>query len=366
MSDQKSWQQPTGQEPVVLPRTSSQDASNAFAAQAQMPAQPQVAAYSYAPVSSFQYAQPQKKSGKGWIIAIVAIVALCAMVIASFMSCSAALGGLGAMPSDEAAYLTRDAVAIINVDGTIQYDGTTASPEGLKGKLDQAEKNKNIKAVVLRVDSGGGVATAGEEMALYVKEFSKPIVVSSASVNASAAYEISSQADYIYVAKTTAIGSIGTAMSFMDLSGLYEKLGIKFDDITSAESKDSSYGNRPLTEEERQYYQEMINEINETFIKTVAEGREMDTEAVRALATGLIFTGMTAVENGLADEIGTLEDACDKAAELAGISDYETVRLYYYSSLNMMSLLDLFMVSKSNQELLAKLENLEANGALAR
>ena len=134
-------------------------------------------------------------------------------------------------------------------------------------------------------------------MADYVRGFSertgKPVVVSSASVNASAAYEISSQADYIYTAKTTAIGAIGTVMQVTDLSGLMEKLGISVDNVTSADSKDSSYGTRPLTEEERAYYQDQVDQINETFIQTVAEGRDMPVEDVRALATGLTFTGMT-------------------------------------------------------------------------
>lgn len=88
--------------------------------------------------------------------------------------------------------------------------GTTNSPDGLKQQLDVAADDSRIIAVVLRVNSGGGVATAGEEMSTYVKEFredtGKPVVVSSASTNASAAYEISSQADYIFTAHTTAIG----------------------------------------------------------------------------------------------------------------------------------------------------------------
>ena len=174
--------------------------------------------------------------------------------------------------TDDVDYLTGDAVGVIDIDGTIQYDGTTCSPEGLKAQLDVAAENKHIKAVVLRVNSGGGTATAGEEMAAYVRQFredtGKPVVVSSASVNASAAYEISSQADYIYTAKTTAIGAIGTVMQVTDLSGLMEKLGISVDNIASADSKDSSYGTRPLTEEERAYYQNMVNQINETFIQT--------------------------------------------------------------------------------------------------
>ena len=156
-----------------------------------------------------------------------------------------------------------------------------AAPRASKAQLDRAEQNPHIKAVVLRVNSGGGTATAGEEMAEYLREFSKPVVVSSASINASAAYEISSQADYIFTAKTTSIGAIGTVMQVTDLSGLMEKLGISVDNIASADSKDSSYGTRPLTEEERAYYQAMVDQINESFIETVAQGRGMDVEAVR-------------------------------------------------------------------------------------
>ncbi|HIS40151.1 MAG TPA: signal peptide peptidase SppA [Candidatus Aphodovivens avistercoris] len=235
--------------------------------------------------------------------------------------------GFSSSSVSEADLLTGDAVAVVTISGTIQYDGTTASPEGLKAVLDEAETNPHVKALVLRVDSGGGTATAGEEMAAYLKEFSKPVVVSSASMNASAAYEISSQADYIFTAKTTAIGAIGTAMQITDTSELMDKLGINIENITSSDSKDSSYGTRPLTDEERAYYQQMVDDINETFIQNVAEGRGMTTDEVRALATGLTFTGMDAVENGLADEIGLKEDAIAKAAQLAGLSDYEVVSL---------------------------------------
>lgn len=161
-----------------------------------------------------------------------------------------------------------------------------APPKALSSLLDQAEENDDIEAVVLRVDSGGGTATAGEEMAEYVKRFSKPVVVSSASMNCSAAYEISSQADLIYVNKTTDIGAIGTVMQVTDLSELLGKLGIKVDNIASAESKDSSYGTRPLTDEERAYYQELIDVTNEVFVENVAEGRSMSLDAARAPCDG--------------------------------------------------------------------------------
>lgn len=316
MSQDNNWQQQVWQQPAAPQQPVQQPA-------------PQGAPYGYA------VQQPPKKS-RGWIVALVAVVLVFALLALGMWSCtsimSSSFGSLGAASAvDDVDYLTGDAVGIIDIDGTIQYDGTTSSPEGLKAQLDRAENNSHIKAIVLRVNSGGGVATAGEEMAEYLRQFEKPVVVSSASINASAAYEISSQADYIYVAKSTEIGSIGTAMELTDLSGLFEKLGISMDTITSADSKDSSYGYRPLTDDERAYYQKMVDQINDMFIENVVVGRKMDEKDVRKLATGLVFTGVDAVDNGLADAIGTREDAIKKAAELAGVSDYTTTTLAFTS-----------------------------------
>ena len=315
---------------------------------AQQQPQFQQQAYQQAPQPQVVYAAPQKKS-HGWIVAIVAIVCLFAFTAFCVKSCSDALGGSGTSGFNAGA--SANSVAVLDLDGTIQYDGSACSPEGFKQLLDRAADDPNIKALVLRVNSGGGAATAGEEMAAYLRDFKeksgKPVIVSSASINASAAYEISSQADYIYVAKSTEIGSIGTAMEVTDLSGLLDMLGVDIDVIASADSKDSSYGYRPLTEEERAYYQRMVNQINDMFIENVAEGRDMTVDEVRALATGLAFTGVDAVDNGLADEIGTLEAAKDKAAELAGIGDYDTYSLAL-SSYDFSSLYDLLGESKSS------------------
>lgn len=278
----------------------------------------------YAPAT---VASPRRS--RAWIVALVAVVLAFVLMAMGIHSCTTVLSPSpgSASTSDAVDALGQDAIAVITVNGTIQYDGSASSPEGLKALLDEAEDSSRVRAVVLRVDSGGGTATAGEEMAGYLRDFSKPVVVSSASTNASAAYEISSQADYIYVAKTTAIGSIGTVMQITDTSELMDMLGINVQDIVSSGSKDSSYGTRPLTDEERAYYQKMVDQINETFIQNVASGRGMSVEEVRALATGLPFTGLDAVENGLADEIGTKEDAVDKAADLAGVTDYTVIDL---------------------------------------
>ena len=306
-------------------------------------------------------AAPRKSSKAGWIIGGVLLFVLVFTFTIGALSCShmysniTSLGG-----ASDSVITTGDSIGVIDIAGTIQYDGTSCSPEGLRDLLLEAEDNPDIKAVVLRIDSGGGTATAGEEMAAYVRDFSKPIVVSSASMNCSAAYEISSQADYIFVNETTAIGAIGTIMQVTDLSELLDMLGISVENIASADSKDSSYGTRTLTDEERQYYQDLVNTINETFIQNVADGRGMDVEAVRALATGLQFAGTTAVENGLADEVGIYDDALDKAAELGGIDasmGYDIVTLTS-SSTDLSSLMDLLGSSSESSHVAQELIDL--------
>lgn len=363
MTDSNNWQNAAwGQQAPGGAPVPPAGAPQPQAAQPQP--QPAQAAYQVPPANPYGYAQPQAQPAyaaptpasppkrRGWIVGLAAVAAILILGIASIASCTAMFtSSMGAFSYESPSWTDAvygDTVGIIAIDGTIQYDGTTSSPEGLKAQLDAAEQNPDIKAVVLRVDSGGGTATAGEEMALYVRDFSKPVVVSVASMDASAAYMISSQADYIYTAKTSAVGAIGVVMQFTDLSGLYEKLGISMDNITSADSKDSSYGSRPLTEEERAYYQAQVDQINEVFVETVAEGRSMTTEEVEALATGLTFTGIDAVENGLADEIGTLDDAVAKACELAGVSRADTVYMQPSSS-DLSRLLDIMGETDDNQ-----------------
>ena len=339
--------------------------SQPFAAQSAPQPAPAAAPMPAAPVAK------QRKS-HGWIVAVVAIVAVLVVALFGISSCTSAVAGFGGGKATTAS-VSPNTVAVIDIDSTIQYDGTLNSPDGLKQQLDRAAKDSNIIAVVLRVNSGGGVATAGEEMSIYLREFredsGKPVVVSSASTNASAAYEISSQADYIFVTRTTAIGAIGTIMQLTDYSGLMSMLGISTEDIASAESKDSTYGTRKLTDEERAYYQAQVDQINDTFIQNVADGRHMSADEVRTLATGLTFTGVDAVQNGLADEIGTKEDAIKYAAQLAGhASDYSTATLAQNGTDDISALLDLVSESKSisADELASALKELESNGSVAK
>ena len=305
-----------------------QKAQAGAAARASAPVHPHAAAAMAGAPSAAAVAAKPLSSKKGNAPLLVTVLLLVLLIVA----------GVGSRVSGSAANSSSislgDRVAVITLDGTIQYDGSACSPEGFKMLLDEAANDPSIKAVVLRVNSGGGTATAGEEMTEYLKDFEKPVVVSTAAINASAAYEISSQADYIFAAQSSEVGSIGTIIELMDYSDLMGMLGINIDTISSAESKDSSYGIRELSDEEREHYQQMVDEINQMFIANVAEGRGVSERKVaNEWANGLTWTGITAQKMGLVDEIGTLEDACDKAAELAGCGDsYETTELYFATS----------------------------------
>ena len=217
MTDQNQWQnqawgtgQPQGA-PAVPGASPAASPLQGQQAQPQPQARPTYAAPQPAYVAPVAPAPAPKR--RGWIVGLAAVLAFFILGAASIASCTAVMtSSMGAFSYESPSWadtVTGDTVGIINIDGTIQYDGTTSSPEGLKAQLDAAEQNPHIKAVVLRVNSGGGVATAGEEMSRYVRDFSKPVVVSCASLDASAAYMISSQADYIYTAETSAVGSIG-------------------------------------------------------------------------------------------------------------------------------------------------------------
>jgi len=161
---------------------------------------------------------------------------------------------------------------------------------------------------------------------MEVERFGKPIVVSSADVNASGAYMVSSQCDEIWALPTTAVGSIGVIAQIPNLAGLLDKLGIEFTTITAGEHKDAGSMYRSVTPSESARIQHEVDIAYEEFIRMVAEGRELPEDDVREMATGWAWSGIEAQEMGLVDELGTYNDALDRAAELGGIDGtYNTV-----------------------------------------
>ncbi len=218
-----------------------------------------------------------------------------------------------------------DQVALIDIAGLIAENpglGGTA-PRTTVNFLRRAEANPRVKAVVLRVNSGGGSPAAAEEIYTAIRRLrdgGKPVVVSMGDVAASAAYYISAAADRIVANPSTMTGSIGVISQTIVFEDLLQEHGITVETIVSGPFKDATSSYRKLTDEERAYMQAMVNDVLETFIEAVAAGRGLDKEYVRTLADGRIFTGRQAHELRLVDELGGLEDAIMLAGELAGIS----------------------------------------------
>lgn len=263
----------------------------------------------------------------GMLLAVAAVVGSCAFIV--WVADTGATG---------AATTFGDTVAVIHIDGVIAGTGSTfdgiISPEYFKSQLDQAADDPNVKALVLRVDSPGGTVAASQEIAAYVKEFkrSKPVVVSVGDVDASGAYMVSCQANTIIANPGSAVGSIGVITEIPNVAGLLDKVGVEFQVITAGKYKDAGSPYRPLTDEEKALIQGQIDQIYGQFIDTVAEGRKMERSEVESLATGWAWNGEEAKKLGLVDEIGTYEDALDKAADLGKIEgDYEVINYDEYA-----------------------------------
>ena len=193
--------------------------------------------------------------------------------------------------------------------------------------IEKLTNDEDIKAVVLRINSGGGSAYASEQIwnAVMKLEEKKPVVVSMGGYAASGGYYISSPANYIFAEPTTITGSIGIFGMFPDFSQLLtDKLGIKFDEVKT--NKMAGFGTmaRPFNEDEMTMLNAYIGRGYELFRKRVADGRNMPVEEVEEIAQGRVWLGTDALVIKLVDELGGLDKAVAKAAELANIDEYYT------------------------------------------
>jgi protease-4 len=202
------------------------------------------------------------------------------------------------------------------------------------------DKDKSIKAIVLRVESPGGEIEPCQEILLEIEriEETMPIVVSMGGTAASGGYYISTRADKIIALPSTQTGSIGVISAVINIEELLEKLGIRIEVFKGGKYKDMYRGFTEMTPEEEDIMQGMIDEYYEQFVDVVSEGRGLSKEEVRNLATGQLYSGVKAKELGLVDELGDLQTAIDLAMELAGLES-ATVEYYQPPRLTLWSLL---------------------------
>jgi protease-4 len=222
----------------------------------------------------------------------------------------------------------KDRIALIYAEGDIvDGEGTDDNIGGDKFRklIRKIRLDKSIKAIVLRINSGGGSALASEniwrELSLAKKD--KPVIVSFGDVAASGGYYIASGADSIFASPNTITGSIGVFALLPNMQNFFKnKLGITFDGVKTAEHADAGTVYRPLSEQEKKYFQNSVDRIYTQFKQRVAEGRKKDISYVDSIAQGRVWSGEDALRLGLVDKIGNLQNAIDCAARMAKTSDY--------------------------------------------
>ena len=207
-------------------------------------------------------------------------------------------------------------VAVVNLTGTI------ISSREIVSMLQTLAKNKSVKAILLRVDSpGGGVAASQEifEEVESIRDSVKPIVVSMGSLAASGGYYVSCGATRIVANPGTITGSIGVIAMFPNYAKLMGKLGLQMDVIKSGKYKDSGSPFRQMTEQDKKYFQGVVEDSYDQFLNAVAKERKLPIDKLKKFADGRVFTGAQALKLGLVDTLGSFEDAIKIAAKLGGI-----------------------------------------------
>jgi len=201
--------------------------------------------------------------------------------------------------------------------GDQSTEDETASENIVRG-IEQANKNDDIKAILIEVDSYGGYPVAGEEIAIAVKNANKPIVALIRTSAASAAYMAVSSTDKIFASKYSDIGGIGVTMSYLDNYKKNQKDGLTYISLSSGKFKDTPDPNKPISQEEKNLLMRDIDIMHKNFVKMVAENRNLDIEKVEKLADGSTMLGEMALQNGLIDQIGGMSEVKEYLKEKMG------------------------------------------------
>lgn len=246
------------------------------------------------------------------VVAVTLVIWLA--VVGVFLAVTAGVlsrGGDGAGP-----YL-GPRVALVELEGII------LDVDDLIKDLKSHRDNPQVRAVVIRINSPGGVVGPSQELhdALRrLRQGGKPVVASLGAVAASGGYYVAVAADRIYANPGTLTGSIGVIMQMANLEQLMKKVGVDYVVVKAGQFKDVGNVSRPMTAEERRILQALLDDVHGQFIGAVAEGRKLERSQVAQFADGRIFSGTQAKALKMIDELGDLEDAVNAAAKLAGLS----------------------------------------------
>jgi protease-4 len=214
-------------------------------------------------------------------------------------------------------------VAVVEVEGLIGAGADRGlDSDGVIRTLGEYRDDPAIRAVVLRINSPGGVVAPTQEIFTAVRrlrEAKKPVVASLGSVAASGGYYVAVAADRIYASPGTLTGSIGVVMQLANVEGLLKKVGVEYVVVKAGAFKDVGNFARPMTAEERRILQALLDDVYDQFIAAVADGRGLEAKDVRSFAEGRIYSGRQAQRLKMVDDLGGLEDAIEAAAKMAGL-----------------------------------------------
>ena len=205
--------------------------------------------------------------------------------------------------------------------GVIKISGPIIVSEQINSKLEKFKNRNDISAIVLRIDSPGGLVAPTQEIFEKVKSVRevKPVVSSMGTVAASGGYYIALGSDSLIANPGTIVGSIGVIMNYPIATELLDKVGIKFETVKSGGLKDVGSYSREVTEADRRHLNEMVTNMHNQFIAAVEENRDIDRSELIKLADGRVFTGLQSKDLGLVDMLGTFDDAINIAGVLGNI-----------------------------------------------
>ena len=255
--------------------------------------------------------------------------------------------GLGAFFFAVIIFRVGAASAVSNLEGSgkkvgiVKINGPILTSDAVVSQLEKLKNRKDISAIVMRIDSPGGLVAPTQEIYEKVKSLRgvKPIISSMGSVAASGGYYIALGADTLIANPGTIVGSIGVIMNYPIATELLGKVGIKFETVKSGGLKDVGSYSREVTEADRRHLNDMVTNIHNQFIDAVNDNRSIEKSELIKLADGRVFTGLQSKDLGLVDLLGTFEDAVSLAGSLGKIKGVpKTIQIDKKNS----SLIDMF------------------------
>ncbi|RKY51050.1 MAG: signal peptide peptidase SppA [Candidatus Neomarinimicrobiota bacterium] len=224
---------------------------------------------------------------------------------------------------------TRVSLTRGNLIGVVKIQGAILNAEPILEDLEEISSIRDLKALILHINSPGGGTAPSQELYYAVKrikeEYGYPVISVLSSLGASGGYYVALATDSIYALPGTLTGSIGVIMDFPQWTEVMDKIGVDMHVVKSGEYKDTGSPYRDFTTEDRRYYQELVNDVYDQFISAVADARSMDKETVKKLSDGKVYTGRQALELGLIDHLGTVEDGIEDLTRQLNLKDKPSI-----------------------------------------